>query len=306
MIRRIQLIRYFLAVARSGSIRQAAEVVHLSQPALTRRIQDLESELGVMLFDRTPRGMALSRFGEVLFHHAQDIDLSCDFALKEIQELASGDGGDLRVGAGAAWSFSLVPQTVAKLRLTLPKVKIQFFDWVNERMMPMLIDGQLDILVGGIPRLEERLPQLVYEPLFNVEQLVFASAEHPLHGRRCTAQQLAKYPWIWFREARLGRSLIQQQFDDKKIALPESSIDTTSIHFGLQLLAQDQLHVMLLPSTLMDAAKEFGVKPLRLKTPLEAYPAGLIYREQAMRLKAAVAFRDLLTKQVTAVRKRFR
>jgi DNA-binding transcriptional LysR family regulator len=137
MIRRIQLLRYFLAVARSGSIRQAAESVHLSQPALTRRIQDLEGDLGVTLFERTPRGMALTRFGEVLLHYAQAIDLSCDFALKEINDLVTRETGELRIGAGPAWTFSLVPDTVALLRKTLPRVKVQLFDWVTECMLPM-------------------------------------------------------------------------------------------------------------------------------------------------------------------------
>jgi DNA-binding transcriptional LysR family regulator len=302
MIRRIQLLRYFLAVARSGSIRQAADSVHLSQPALTRRIQDLESDLGVTLFERTPRGMALTRFGEVVLHHAQAIDTSCDFALKEINDLATGETGELRIGTGPAWAFSLVPDTVAQLRNALPRVKVQFFDWVNERMLPMLLEGQLDILVGGIPPEGERQPQLQYEPLFDVEQLVFAGNDHPLQGRTCSARHLTRYPWIWFREATLGRALLRRQFDEQNIPWPESAIDTTSIHFGMRLLGQGNDYLMLLPSTLVEAASGLGVKPLRLQQALQAYPAGLMYREQVMRLRAAAMFRELLAQRVAALR----
>lgn len=302
MIRRIQLLNYFLAVARAGGIRQAADSVHLSQPALTRRIQDLEGDLGVALFERTARGMVLTPFGEVLLHHAKSIDLSCELAVQEMHDLANGESGTLRIGAGPAWAFSLVPDSVSLLRKALPQVRIQFYDWITERMLPMLLDGELDILVGGIPPTNQQLPQLTYEPLFDVEQFVFAGQGHPLQGRRCTPKELASYPWIWFREAALGKGLLQEQFEAAGIPWPASSVDSTSIQFGLRLLSQGDSHLMLLPSTLAETARGFDARALRLKQPLPAYPAGMIFRAPTMRLRAASLFRDLLSQRVALLR----
>src|SRR5438045_2133765 len=102
LARRAHLLPDFLAVARAGGIRQAAEQVAITQSALTRRIQELESTLGVTLFERSVLGMRLTPFGQTLRHHAELIEVDCGYAAAEISELLEGQAGELRVAAGPA------------------------------------------------------------------------------------------------------------------------------------------------------------------------------------------------------------
>jgi DNA-binding transcriptional LysR family regulator len=301
VIRRMQLLRAFLAVADAGGIRQASEKLHTSQPALTRAIQNLEEDIGVALFERSSTGMVLTRFGEILRHHAQLIEMTSNQAIQEIHELTSGGTGVLRVGAGAAWGLSILPKAIAQLQRVLPLVTLQHYDWVNERTLPMLAEGKLDAVVGGLPHLSQRDTGILYEPLMDVEQLIFAHKDHPLQGKMCALDSLSDFKWVWFREATLGRNLLSEQLAETDLAIPPSSIDTTSIYFGIQLLADSPLYLMLLPSTLSKLAATHGLVPLQLEKSIGTYPAGLMYRESSRRLKAFAAFREIIHAEVATL-----
>lgn len=282
----------------AGGIRQAAARVHLSQPALTRSIHALEEALGVVLFERGAHGMTLTPSGEALLFHARAIAVSAETAQQEIAQLAAGQGGTLRLGAGAAWAVSYLPLVIAELQNTMPHVRVQFYEWVTERTLPMLADGQLDVVVGGVPPPPQQDKRFVYEPLMEVQQHVFAHSDHPLQRKRNKAADLLAHPWIWFREASLSMESLKALLGRGDATLPVAAVETTSMSFGLQLLAQNAGHLMMLPSTLEAQARRYGLKPLRLVSPLATYPAGLIFRPGTERLGAFRSFRDILMARV--------
>lgn len=297
LARRAHLLPDFLAVARAGGIRQAAEQVSITQSALTRRVQELESALGVTLFERSVQGMRLTPFGQALRHHAEMMELDCSYAAAEISELLEGQTGELRIASGPAWAHEIAPDAAGELIEHMPGVRLTMMTGMNEVTLPMLRAGELDLVLGGLPPEEDRLPELTYAALIRVRHEVFASTAHPLQQRRSVSPKaLADHPWIWLRDAVSARALLAQAFQRAGIAMPPSAIETTSMDFGFRLLQRGQ-HLMVLPSTLERAALREGLAPLRLKAPIGSFVAGIIYRPALERLRAFRCFKEALVAQ---------
>ena len=299
LLRRSHLLGDFLTVIAEGSIRQAADKIAISQSALTRRIQDLEEGLGANLFERTSRGMTLTPFGEVLKHHAQLVAITCQYAVSEISELLEGEVGELRISAGPAWAYALVPDAIAAMQATRPKIRVTLLDLINDVSLPMLASGLLDVVLGGLP--STRDPQLEYEPILEIEHLVFANKKHPLSQHAVvTAAHLTTYPWIWFTTGAASLDLMVSYFQQAGLAPPSAAVETSSAQSAFRLM-QHSSYLMLLPSTSLGTAEHHGLRPLSLQRSFGHYEAGMIYRPSVRRLKAFMSFRNTLLSKLSSI-----
>jgi len=220
--------------------------------------------------------------------------MNCGYAVTEMDQLLTGVSGQLRIAAGPAWAYGIAPAAVAAMKAKVPGVHVMFTGRMNEATLPLLDAGQLDVVLGGLPDVDDRKPDLAYEPLIEVEHQVFARQDHPLHlKRKVTVSDLAACPWVWFAEAVSGRRLLEAQFDAAGLKPPPESVTTTSMHFGFRVMA-DSRHLMLLPSTLSGPARVEQLKPLRLGAQVGRYVAGLMYRPSILRLRAFAEFREEL------------
>lgn len=296
--RRAPLLGDFLAVARAGGIRAASEKVHVTQSALTRRIQELERALEVSLFERGAQGMSLTPFGLALRHHAEMVEMNCAYAASEISQLITGATGELRIAAGPAWAYELAPDAVATTKARLPGVTVSLVSALNDATLPMLDSGLLDVVLGGFPEVKERSNEIVYEPLLEVEYLVYGSTRHPLQSKNSvSSSDLARHPWVWLTEAVDARRQIALAFGKEGLEVPGESISISSLHAGFRIMA-DNSHLMVLPSTLKRVAGAHGLGSLRLKPTLGRYVAGLMYRPSLARLSAFSEFRSTLISNV--------
>lgn len=292
LLRRSHLLGDFLTVIAEGSIRQAADKIAISQSALTRRVQDLEEGLGASLFERTSRGMTLTPFGEVLKHHAQLVAITCQSAANEISELLDGEAGELRISAGPAWAYTLVPDAIVAMKAARPKIRVTLLDLINDVSLPMLASGLLDVVLGGLPATRD--PQLEYERVLEIEHLVFANEQHPLTQLAIVdAAHLSAYPWIWFTAGSAPRGLMASYFQQAELVPPSAAVETSSAPSAFRLL-QHSNYLMLLPSTALGTAAHHGLRPLPLRRSFGHYVAGMIYRPSVRRLKAFTSFRDAL------------
>ena len=299
LLRRSHLLGDFLTVIAEGSIRQAADKIAISQSALTRRIQDLEEGLGASLFERTSRGMTLTPFGAVLKHHAQLVAITCQYAVSEISELLEGEAGELRISAGPAWAFALVPDAIAAMQATRPKIRVTLLDLINDVSLPMLASGLLDVVLGGLP--STRDPQLEYEPILEIEHLVFANKKHPLSQHAVVAAaHLTTYPWIWFTTGAASLDLMVSYFQQAGLAPPSAAVETSSAQSAFRLM-QHSSYLMLLPSTSLGTAEHHGLRPLSLQRSFGHYEAGMIYRPSVRRLKAFMSFRNTLLSKLSSI-----
>ena len=299
LLRRSHLLGDFLTVIAEGSIRRAADKIAISQSALTRRIQDLEEGLGASLFERTSRGMTLTPFGAVLKHHAQLVAITCQYAVSEISELLEGEAGELRISAGPAWAYALVPDAIAAMQATRPKIRVTLLDLINDVSLPMLASGLLDVVLGGLP--STRDPQLEYEPILEIEHLVFANKKHPLSQHAVvTAAHLTTYPWIWFTTGAASLDLMVSYFQQAGLAPPSAAVETSSAQSAFRLM-QHSSYLMLLPSTSLGTAEHHGLRPLSLQRSFGHYKAGMIYRPSVRRLKAFMSFRNTLLSKLSSI-----
>ncbi len=162
-----QQLRYFLAVARTGSFLRAAHQEGIAQPSISQQIRKLELSLGVSLFDRLGRGVKLTPFGEQLFIDSEKILRQLDDARTAIEALKQEDSGDLKVGViPTVLPYSLV-KPIANFQLRFPKANIILTEDTTATLIEALRRGQIDVAVLALPIKHNEIvcSELFREPL---------------------------------------------------------------------------------------------------------------------------------------------
>lgn len=215
----------FCAVARAGSVSAGAAQLHVSQPAVTREIKDLEARLGLALFDRLPRGVVLTEAGALLLTYAEKIFALAETAETEIKELAGISRGHLSLGASATLGVYLVPDMIARFNRLFPKVDVTLSVVNTEQVEAGLITHQfaLGFIEGPY---DEQIFQA--EIISNDEIVVVASAEHPSAGKTVRASALCAKQVI-LREPGSGtRSAVEKAYEAAGLTIaPRMSVNNT-------------------------------------------------------------------------------
>jgi LysR family hydrogen peroxide-inducible transcriptional activator len=177
----IHQLRYFVAVAETGSFTRAAEREGITQPTLSEQILRLESKdkgIGRRLFDRLGRNIVLTDAGRVLLGHAQAIVSAVDEAERAVRD--SGEGGRLRVGAIPTLAPFLLPPAVTRFRKEHPAVQLQLKEDLTERLLADLLAGELDVGLMALPVRDDRLH---VETLFSEPLVMALPPKHRLAKR---------------------------------------------------------------------------------------------------------------------------
>jgi DNA-binding transcriptional LysR family regulator len=192
---KLRQLSHALAVWRHGSFRRAAAEQHLSQPALSRSIQNLEESLGVLLFDRQTTEVTPTAFGEVLLRRAETIVTEADELEREIRLLKGLDVGGLSVAMGVYAAEMSGNRALAELSKAHPAVQLraQLRHWRD--LDKLVRDRQVDIGFGEIPHLMDA-PDLRVEPVGRHELVFFCRAGHPLLAQETiSVADLDGYPF---------------------------------------------------------------------------------------------------------------
>jgi len=180
-----QLLQVFRTVARYGSITTAARHLRFTQSAVSRQIAALEAEVGARVFDRLPRGIALTEEGRTLLPHAEAVLDRLTAARRDLDELHGLSSGRLRVGAFPTAVAALVPRALAGFRSAHPEVALSLVEGLTPALLDRLAAGDADIAVvsssptGSLDRARFDLHHLLDERL-----LVAVSRKHRLARRR--------------------------------------------------------------------------------------------------------------------------
>ncbi|GAB5100683.1 LysR family transcriptional regulator [Caballeronia insecticola] len=178
----------FYEVARAGSISAGAQRLHVSQPAVTREIRELEERLGVTLFDRLPRGVALTQVGNTLLEYATRIFALSEAAERELTELAGLTAGQLLIGASATVGVYLVPAVIAQFNVLFPKVTVELTVANTEQVEQGLLAHAF-----GLGFIEGPYDAAVFDAnVIGADEIIaVAAVGHPLAKRRFAARELA-------------------------------------------------------------------------------------------------------------------
>jgi DNA-binding transcriptional LysR family regulator len=168
-------LRGFVAVAELGSFHGAADTLHLSQPALTRRIQKLEATLGVQLIDRDTRQLRLSSVGREFFFKAKRVLDDLDAAVLGIRELGDRATGEVTIGAVPTATYYFLPKAIEAFNAQYPRIRIRILDLSANDVLEAVKRGQAEF---GINLLGAQEPDLDFEPLLHDPFLLVSCARN--------------------------------------------------------------------------------------------------------------------------------
>jgi len=185
-------LRYFAAVARNGSIREAAEELHVAQSALSRQIQKLEEELGAPLFERHARGVELTSAGEILLSFAQASIRQVDKVRSEVDALKGLRRGTVHLYAIESVVPHLLPQVIAQFNRRYPGIKFDVSIDGSDRVLAAVREGRTDVGLTFYSPVDSELATVfkVKEPL-----VAAMSAQHPLADKaKVSLAECATFP----------------------------------------------------------------------------------------------------------------
>ncbi|GJE25797.1 LysR family transcriptional regulator [Methylobacterium organophilum] len=172
-------LRYFLAVARTGSIAAASGQLNVAASAISRQIANLEAELDCVLFERRPRGMVPSPAGELLAQHAHHVLQRAEQVVTEIQELRGLVRGLIRISCSEGFAIDLVPRVIADFHRRYPGLRFELTMLPPAQVTQVVAAGEADI--GVTFKLASTQPvAVVYEA--QVEMIAVCAPDHPLAG----------------------------------------------------------------------------------------------------------------------------
>jgi DNA-binding transcriptional LysR family regulator len=180
-MRHLRFLRYVDEVARAGSIRKAADVLHVTASAVNRRIMDLEEELGAPLFERRPRGVRLTAAGELFVRYIREQTGDVERMKSQIEDLKGLRRGTVRIACSQALALDFLPRQIAAYRAKFPLVQFDVKVFDHERAMGALAAYDVDLVLVFRP------PFLAnFQPLMSLRQRLVAlmPADHPLAARR--------------------------------------------------------------------------------------------------------------------------
>ena len=173
-------LRYFVTIAETMSFTAAAELLHVSQPALSYQIKRLEVELGTLLFDRTSRRISLSPDGEVFLPLAQAVLYRADEAVRILQEHLGVEVGEVRVGCNPSVSTYLFPGVLAAFHKAYPRVRVEIVEGGDQELQQSVQQGALEFAIVTAPGSPRTLD---VAPLGSEGLMIIAPLTHPLAGR---------------------------------------------------------------------------------------------------------------------------
>jgi DNA-binding transcriptional LysR family regulator len=238
----------FIAVAEELHFGRAAERLHMTQPPLSRQIQQLETELGVQLIDRTTRSVTLTPAGVAFLPDARRIVALAESAALTVRRVPAGDLGTVVVGFTAASAHAVLPRLLEQTRNTLPDVKLELREMVSSVQIEALMSGEIDL---GMARPPLKRPGIVSRPLLH-EQLVAAlPAGHPLADqvRELTLNDLDGQDFVMYSpvQARYFNELLISTFTIAG-ATPRFVQFVTQVHTML-VLVRSGIGIALVPAS---------------------------------------------------------
>ena len=144
-MRHLRLLNYINEVARTGSIRRAAEQLNLTPSALNRRIQDVEAELGTAIFERLPRGVRLNAAGELLIRHIRNQIADMGRVRSQIEDLSGFRRGTIAIASSQALAYDFLPSMIASYRAEFPLVEFDLQVRDHGEALAALLEFEVDL-----------------------------------------------------------------------------------------------------------------------------------------------------------------
>ena len=203
-----QQIEYFQTVAKLQHMSRSAEVLSISQPALSRAISRLENELGTQLFDRQKRSIILNRYGKLFLNRVNKIIHEFEEGKQEIQDLLDPEYGTISLGFLHTLGTHIIPDLIGSFREKYPKIKFQLNQNNSQLLVEQLEAGEIDLCFNTHreTKLEVKWVELWREELF----IVVPNGHHLANSENIELNQIANEPIICFKKGYVLRMITDQ------------------------------------------------------------------------------------------------
>jgi len=268
-------LQAFRAVAEIGNFRKAAETIHLSQPAFSRRIDKLEQALGVRLLDRTTRSVNLTAIGRDFDRKVQLLLDELDATLLGIRGVAATRMGEVTIACVPSTVYYYLSQVIRRYHEHYPKIRVKVFDASANEVLSAVSNGEADF---GLNFIGSQEADIEFKPLREERFVAAVRRDHALaKKRRVTWAELGAYDFISVAKSSGNRLLLDQALAGLKGA-PQAIYEAQ--HVTTQLgLVEAGLGVAAVPAMAMPAADHPLLVSVPLVDPIVTRKVGLIRRK---------------------------
>jgi DNA-binding transcriptional LysR family regulator len=284
-----QNLRAFTLVAETRSFSGAAQKLHLTQPAVSKRIALLEQQLGAQLFDRIGRSVSLTEAGVALLPHARNVHRELLDAEQSVRDLSGEVSGRLRLATSHHIGLHRLPPVLGDFSQNCPTVQIDIEFMDSEQAYELVLQGKVELAVITQAPADE--PALVTRPLWHDPLDFLVGADHPLAKSKNTAlEQLSAWPAILPGLNTYTGQIIKALFDQHQVKL-QISLATNYLE-TIRMMASVGLGWTVLPRSMKDASLvTINVDEIAIERTL-----GLVYHRDRSLSRAASAFIECLHK----------
>ncbi|UHL62918.1 LysR family transcriptional regulator [Paralcaligenes sp. KSB-10] len=289
----LQELQAFVAVSEKLSFRAAAEDLHLSAPALSRRIEKLESILGVKLFERSTRHVVLTNVGRTFLDHSRSALDELEGAMLGIADLAAQRRGVVTVACVPSAAYYFLPAVIAKFTKSYPQIRVRILDESANTVLNAVINRQADF---GINFIGTQEADLEFEPVFTERFVLAVHKDHHLSKRR-------KVRWEELCDERfmsVGKSSGNRVLIDSALAQsarrPSSFFEVAHVS-SLLGLVEAGLGVAAVPQLALPAKNHSTLKGIPLIEPEVSRTLGLLCKKHSPLSPAAKVLYELIKKE---------
>jgi DNA-binding transcriptional LysR family regulator len=267
-----------VALDEEGNIHRAAEVLKMTQPAASKLLKDIEDVLGVALFDRLPRGMRATSYGETMIRHARSALASLNQAHDEVQALKAGRYGQVAVGAITTPGIMLLPQAIARVKQSYPTLRVSLQVETSDVLMERLSEGKLDFIVARLFAQHDKTA-LRFEALAEEPAVAVVRPGHPLlQVSALTLRDLNGWGWIVPPEGSVLRHRFDLMFLEGSLDAPANLIETAALLFVTKMIGLGDMIGLMAGDVGHYYAGHDLVKVLPIELPCRMDAFGIITR----------------------------
>lgn len=276
-LRQIQLA---VAIATRGSVLKAAETLNMAQPTASKLLRDMEEEVRQPLFERSNRGMVPTEAGREFIRHGKIIMAQLDYAAQALNDLATGTGGRVAIGALLTASALILPSALARLRAERRNIVLKVVEGTIDHLGALLRTGDLDLVVARLSASGD-MADMEEELLFSDTPCFIARSGHPLCAntpRRLS--ELSRADWLLPPPETILRHDFDRLFRGQGLEPPVPKIESVSFLTNRWLLLNTDM-ISVWPLSVAEA-NGYGLTAIRTEPMFECSQVGLYKRRGAL------------------------
>lgn len=273
---KLRHLQLFVALDEQRNLHRAADRLGISQPAASKLLGDIETQLGVKLFERHARGLTPNWYGEILVRHSHGMLSELRHTGEEFNALRAGCAGTVAVGTAIAPAVTLLASAIERVHRDRPRLKVSVTVDVSQALVPRLLEGELDFAITRIPA-GFPAERFVFEEIGEENICFVCRAGHPLTGQaEPSLSAMAAYPWSLQPPGALMRQRVDSLFLHHGVDSPCQIVDTSDVLVSLALVDRSDTITAITreAADLLCAPQRFRILPLR--ETLNVQPYGLV------------------------------